>query len=428
MRTLLTAPRVIPGDGSVIDDGAVLVERDHILAVGPAAEIGHPLWPYTHYHIADGTILPGLIDAHTHLTCSASEQMVQDALTDDDFTLLLRAVEHARAALRAGITTIRDCGSRHNVALKLRQAIQNGIVQGPRILLCGNLLTTCGGHLSFFGREVDTPEDIPRAVREQVKAGADFIKVTGTGGGLLPGNSIIYRQFDGEALTAIVREAAELGVHVGVHTLSPQGVRDVIQARPRTVEHLTFYVDTHETVEYDGALIDQLVELEIWGSQLIIGWHRRAYGARGVLCEDLGDLMYAKLEERITVLQDMHTRGLRTLAGSDAGMPLTYFDNFGLILDLSVRNIGMTPLEAIRSATSDAALAFGLSDRGRIQPGLLADLAVLDGDPRIRSEVFYDVALTMLGGRVVWNRVRGVDIDRRPPDRHDGHAPAACVQ
>ena len=97
------------------------------------------------------------------------------------------------------------------------------------------------------------------------------------------------------------------------------------------------------------------------------------------------------------------------LAGSDAGMPLTYFDNFGLILDLSVRNIGMTPLEAIRSATSDAAMAFGLGDRGRVQPGLLADLAVLDGDPRTNPEVFYEVALTLLGGRVVWNRGRGVE-------------------
>jgi imidazolonepropionase-like amidohydrolase len=307
--------------------------------------------------------------------------MVQDALTDDDFTLLLRAVEHARAALRAGITTVRECGSRHSVALKLRQAIQNEIIQGPRILLCGNLLTTCGGHLSFFGREVDTPADIPRAVREQVKVGADFIKVTGTGGGLLPGNSVIYRQFDGAALTTIVREAAELGVHVGVHSLSPQGVRDVIRARPRTVE----------------------------GSQLIIGWHRRAYGPRGVLCEDLGDVMRAKLEERISVLQDMHARGLRILSGSDAGMPLTFFDNFGLILDLSVRNMGMTAMEAIHSATSEAATAFGLVDRGRIQPGLLADLAVLDGDPRANPEVFYDVALTLLGGRVIWNRGRGVE-------------------
>jgi imidazolonepropionase-like amidohydrolase len=246
-------------------------------------------------------------------------------------------------------------------------------------------------------------------VREQVKVGADFIKVTATGGGLLPGNSIVYRQFDGPALTAIVHQAAELGRHVAVHTLSTEGVRDVIEARPRTVEHLTFYTDASETVDYQGSLVDQLVELGIWGSQVIIGWHRRAHGSLGVLRGDLDQSFLLKLEDRISVLQDMHTRGLCMLAGSDAGMPRTTFDNFGLILDLSVRHIGMTALEAIRAATSDAAAAFDLSDRGSIRAGLLADLTVLHGDPRLDTKAFYHPALTMIGGRIVWedgDRVR----------------------
>jgi imidazolonepropionase-like amidohydrolase len=316
---------------------------------------------------------------------------------------LLRAVEHAHAALRAGVTTVRDCGSRHSVVVALRRAIDAGITQGPRMLLCGNLLTTCGGHLSFFGRAVDTPVDIPRAVREQVQEGADFIKVTATGGGLLPGNSIVYRQFDAPALAMIVNHANDLGRHVAVHALSTQSVEDVIHARPRTVEHLTFYTDDQETVAYEGHLIDQLVDLDIWGSQVIIGWHRRAHGAYGSLRAELDPAFLHKLEARIQVLQDIHPRGLRILAGSDAGMPRTTFDNFGLILDLSVRHIGMSPLTAICSATGNAARAFDLTDRGYLRPGLLADLAVLTGDPRHDPRAFYRAGLTMIGGRVVWN-------------------------
>lgn len=402
MRILLTAPVLFPGDTSVIEDGALLIENEKILAVGSRAEIGEPARPYTHYHIDDGAIAPGFIDAHTHLTCSATDRMVQDAQEDTDATLLVRAIEHAHAALRAGVTTVRDCGSRHGVVEALRGAIADGITHGPRMLLCGNLLTTCGGHLSFFGRAVDQPVDIPRAVREQVQAGADFIKVTATGGGLLPGNSIVYRQFDGPALAAIVNEAAALGCHVAVHALSTQSVKDVIHARPRTVEHLTFYTDEQETVDYDKTLIDRLVELDIWGSQVIIGWHRRAHGAQGVLRDDLAPAFVRKLEARIGVLQDIHSRGLSILAGSDAGMPRTTFDNFGLILDLSVRHIGMSPITALAAATGDAARAFDLTDRGYLRPGFLADLTVLRGDPRLDTRAFYRAGFTMIGGRVVW--------------------------
>ena len=403
MYTRITASHLFTAEShQLIDQGAVLIEGSRILSAGHAADIGIPDGPVNQIDVPNGTIVPGLIDTHTHLTCSATTRMVQDALEDDDLTAMVRATTHARAALRAGITTIRDCGSRPQVVTQLRQTIAAGITPGPRMLLCGCALTTTGGHLHFVGRPVDSPDDIVRAVREQVAAGANFIKVTGTGGGLVPGNSVVYRQFDGVALKRIVDEAAQLDRYVAVHSLSVENLHDVLYARPRTVEHLTFWSDAQETVAYDPHLVDQLAAAGIWGSQVIIGWHRRAHGAIGIQRADLDPVTAAKVTARQPILRDMHARGLKLLTGSDAGMPLTPFDNFGLILDLSVRHIGMTPAEALQRATVDAAIALGLPQQGTLVPGKLADLAVLAGNPFENTEAFYGAQLTMIGGQIVW--------------------------
>ena len=404
MRSLITAPRLFTGLASApIDRGAVLVERERIVAAGRESDIGSLEGPVQRFHVPDGTIVPGLIDGHTHLTCSASDRMVADAFDDDDLTATIRATDHAHAALRAGITTLRDCGSRHRVVSRVRDAIRLGITSGPRLLLSGSVITTTGGHMHFVGREVDDPLELPRAVREQVRAGADFIKVTNTGGGLVPGNGTAYLQFDREALRLIIDEAGRLGVHVAVHSLSTAGIAEVVEARPRTVEHLTFHKSSDGDIEYDGAMVDRLVERGIPGCQVIVGWHRRAHGAMGRLRDDLEPATLQQLEDRIKVLQDMRGRGLRFIAGSDAGMPRTWFDNFGLILDLSVRHIGMSPAESILSATRDAAHTFGLDDRGVLAPGRLADVCVLRGNPFVDTGAFYGSVLTMVGGKVLWN-------------------------
>jgi imidazolonepropionase-like amidohydrolase len=407
MYTLITAPRLFTGLADApIADGTVLIGDDRVVAAGRAAEIGTPDGPVERIDVPNGTIVPGLIDTHTHLTCSAADRMVADGFEDDDTIATIRATDHAHAALRAGLTTLRDCGSRHAVVSRLRDAIRRGITPGPRLLLSGSVITTTGGHMYFVGREVEGPVDLRRAIREQVRAGADFIKITATGGGLVPGNPIDYVQFDAGELRAVVEEADRLGVHVAAHTLSTTSIAHVVEAAPRTAEHLCFYKDPSETVDYDPRLVDRLVERGVWASQVIIGWHRRAHGPLGVLRDDLEPELRRKVEERADILQRMRRQGVRFLAGSDAGMPRTRFDNFGLILDLSVRHIGLSPSEALHSATSSAAAALGLSDRGVLKPGTLADLAVLDGDPFADTGAFYRAALTVVGGRVDWRAGR----------------------
>lgn len=403
MYRLVTAPRLFTGlNDQLIPNGAVLLEGDRVVRAGPASEIGAPDGPVERIDLPTGAIVPGLIDTHTHLTCSATDRMVAEGFSDHDVTATIRATNHARGAVRAGVTTLRDCGSRHEVVSRLREAVRAGVTPGPRMLLSGSVITTVGGHMYFVGRQVRGRDDMLQAVREQVRDGADFIKITATGGGLVPGNPIHYVEFDAEELGLVVEEAARLGVHVAAHTLSTESVAHVVQARPRTAEHLTFYTDQSETVDYDAALVDQLVERGIFASQVVIGWHRRAHGPLGVLRADLEPEMARKVEERAGVLNRMYRQGVRFVTGSDAGMPRTQFDNFGLILDLTVRHIGLSVVETLHAATSVAAEALGLADRGTLAPGQLADLAVFDGDPSADLQSFYRCQLTMIGGEVVW--------------------------
>jgi imidazolonepropionase-like amidohydrolase len=219
---------------------------------------------------------------------------------------------------------------------------------------------------------------------------------------LVPGNGTAYLQFDRHALRLIIEEAEKLGVHVAVHSLSTAGIAEVVEARPRTVEHLTFHENSGGVIAYDGALVDRLAEDGIPACQVIVGWHRRAHGPMGRLRDDLEPATLRQIEDRIAILQDMRRRGLRFIAGSDAGMPRTWFDNFGLILDLSVRHIGMNPADAILSATREAARTFGLDDRGVLAAGRLADVTVLHGNPFVETHAFYGSMLTMVGGKVLW--------------------------
>jgi len=135
----------------------------------------------------DCTLLPGLIDSHPHLLFSAGDQALEDALHDSDEIMLLRGVANAQAELRCGVTTVRDCGGRGLLTLRLREAVRQGIVVGPRILAADMSITTTGGHLHCGGLEADGLLEVVKAVRRLCKAGVDVITVMATGGGMTPG-------------------------------------------------------------------------------------------------------------------------------------------------------------------------------------------------------------------------------------------------
>ena len=191
--TIVTADRIWAADGGGVRHRAfVQYEGDTITTIGNQADLPHDGETVA---LGDVTLMPGLINCHCHLTLSSGPNLLQDYFSMTDELFMALAIKHAKEALTAGVTTLRDCGTKNNIVFSVRTAQEMGLIESPRIWASGACLTSTGGHCYFFGVEVDGETEIKQAVRAQVKAGADFIKVMATGGGITPGTNPRREQF-----------------------------------------------------------------------------------------------------------------------------------------------------------------------------------------------------------------------------------------
>ena len=194
-------------------------------------------------NLGDVSLMPGLVDAHCHMHCSATKDAQALALAekDDIQRLTMRAVSAMRKAVLAGTTTVRDIGSRNEVAFPIKQAIKDGAIPGPRLLVAGTPITITAGHCWFFGTQADTADDVAKAVRNQVRQGADAIKIMSTGGMFTPTANPRLPQYSAEALAVAVREAARSGITVAAHCLSAQGVKNCVEANVHNLIHARWF-------------------------------------------------------------------------------------------------------------------------------------------------------------------------------------------
>ena len=222
-RRAFVAARVANGDlDGWLSDHAVIVEGEHIDSIVPRAQLPGDIGETSELvDLGDVSLLPGLIDAHCHMHCSARPGALQHALTDTDQQLTMRAVSAMGKALFAGTTTIRDIGSRNQVAFPIREAIASGTIPGPRLLVSGQPITITAGHCWFFSSQADTTHEVGTAVRTQVRLGADLIKVMATGGMFTPTANPARPQYSTQTLQAAVGEAERVGIPIVGHTLRP---------------------------------------------------------------------------------------------------------------------------------------------------------------------------------------------------------------
>lgn len=420
MRMFIEAPRLLTGDGEVLSNQVLIVEDGRVTAIEERSRIA-PAGSREGgtYSIHGGTIIPGLIDAHTHLTCTPGDGAeFTKGLSETPEALLLRAASNAVDALSGGITTIRDCGSKPFLDLAIRDAVRRKILPGPRVLLCAGLVTTTRGHMHYWGTEADTAEELRRVVRSRAKVGADFIKIMATGGYPHEGaNNPTRAQYDVATLRAAVDEAERLGLPVATHCLATEGIVAAIGAGAHTIEHALFLGEKGFT--YAPQVADILASRGIPVSNAIVGWHRRLHSSRHLLSAEEVSSAERLHHERVEHLRDMMARGVRFIGGSDAGMPLTPFHDLALILELSVRDLGMNPTQAINSCTSDAAKALGVcNDLGSLRPGRFADFALIRGDPLQNISAVRKVAMVFIEGRPVWSS--------SPPDGVEVILPGGC--
>ena len=400
--------RVIdPVSGTIAERATVAVAGARIAEVGSAE--GEP--PAGAIDVAGCSVIPGLIDAHVHLVSDVSRSPgfgPPAPLKGEDprprelgYLLLAQA---CRATLEAGITTIRDVGSLDDEAIVMRQAVELGLVPGPRILSCGRIIsaTAPGGRL--FGtmyEEADGPWAMRRAVRTQLRRGADFIKLMSTGARSVEREDPEPAQLTRDEIAAVVDEAHRLGLRVAAHAEGLEGTRIAIEEGVDTIEHGL-------ALHREPALLDRMAERGQVLVNTLSTFHDLAERFAGQWVPRLVEQAQRQLEEAYDTLAAARAHGVTMAMGFDSGPP--GHDAWELV---RMAEGGLGAMEALRAATAGGAAALGLPDRGRLSAGAVADLIVVDGDPLADVRVLLRPArirLVLHDGRPIAGR----DLD--PPD------------
>lgn len=385
-------------NGRLRDDQVIVIDGDKITAVGSATDIDIPMGA-TVIDLSQKTVLPGLIDMHDHLT-GDHRFHGYSALEISIPRETLYGVLNARKTLNAGFTTVRNVGAGGYSDVALRNAINDGEIDGPRMRVSGPSLGITGGHCdnNLLPREfneqaegvADGPWAVRAKVRETIKYGADVIKFCATGGVLSKGDSVGGQQYTLEEMQALVDEAHMHGRKVAAHAHGPEGIRTAIVAGVDSIEHASLIDD--EGIRLAKANGTFLV-MDVYNDTFIL-----EHGASvGMLPESLEkERMIGQLQR--DNFQKAFKAGVRMAFGSDGGV-YPHGDN-GKQFHYMVE-YGMTPMQAIQAATVHAAELIGWSDTvGAIAPGRYADIIAIDGNPLQEVELLEDVSFVMKGGKV----------------------------
>jgi imidazolonepropionase-like amidohydrolase len=397
---VLKAARMFDGKSNTLSTpGLVVVADGKIVAVGAKATV--PAGAET-IDFGDATILPGFIDAHTHLTSMYSDDWKQNLIDGLQKTIAEQALDasaNARVTLMAGFTTVRDVGSANFLDVGLRNAIRDGVVPGPRMLVTVHALGSTGGHCDhgggfrqgLFGKESDPldgvingPDQARYAVRLDHKYGADMIKVCATGGVLSLTDDVDTPQLTQEELNAIVDEAHALRRKTAAHAHGNEGAKRAILAGIDSVEHGSFMQDeTLDLMKQRGTyLVPTLIAGESLGEKIDKG----VYLPPAIVAKTR-----AALSARSQMFQHALAKGVKIGFGTDAAVYRhgRNAEEFHLMVDL-----GMKPIDALRSAAVSDAELLGLQDKiGTLEVGKLADVVAVPGNPaeniRQTEKVFF---------------------------------------
>ncbi len=386
MSTLrLSADRLVDGTGgSPIEGGvAVLIEDGRIVAVGPDGSVPSPEGGRRR-DFPGATILPGLIDQHVHLCVARGETMVEDTLERTEDDLVVWGVGSAERMLRSGVTTVFDCGARGAAGLRIRDALGRGLGLGPRVLASGRPITPTGGHCWFWGGEADGEAAVRRAVAQLLdEEGADGIKIMATGGYATSTTDPRLAAYPRDVLAAAADEAHRRGRYITAHAHGVAGMRAASEAGIDCLQHASM-IGTSGGWEFDAALAS---EMAARGTRAAVTMMQsvRLKREAGVTI----DWRSAERGDRLSVAPWMadarllHEAGVTLVTGTDMTTVVDPDHGEELILEIEGHvEIGLTPLEAIRAATSDGARNLGLgSVTGAVREGLAADLLVVDGEP-----------------------------------------------
>ena len=382
--TLFDGSDVRAEAGVLVSDGKVAWQGSHRRAPREAREA-------TEVEGGGRMLAPGLIDCHVHLGFNGSADFAAEAAELTEAFATLKAVRNLRRHLEHGVTTIRDLGGISAFACDVARAVEDGIVEGPRVVASGRAITITGGHgRGLFAQEADGADGVRVAVRKQFRAGARSIKVIATGGVLTPGIPVDFTAFTPEELEAAVDEAHKWNRPVAAHAHGRTGIANAVRAGVDSIEHGsqiepdvaelmkergTFHVPTITALRQIVDHPDDVPEYAVGKGRQMMDWAEESF--------------------RRTV-----HGGVRIACGTDAGTP---FNPHGSAPREIVRMVewGLSPLMALQAATANAALLLRLPHVGTVEEGKAADLVLFDGDPLDDIGLVLKPALVMRDGQPV---------------------------
>ena len=386
---IIKIDRMIDGTGKAIMPKAeILIKDGEIAEVGPQGSLSKPSDAFveeTDY--GNRTVLPGLVDCHVHLNGIGDGRSGDELALLPDEILTVQAAVNAKKHLDSGVTTIRDCGGKHNTTFLLRQSVEMGIVEAPRLILAGRPIAIIGGHLGYFGTQATGEAECRSAVRQLVKEGADFIKITATGGSTK--TSFPMRpSFTVDELTTICDEAHKFGKHTVAHCTSSEGMLNAIQSGIDTIVH-GVHKEPDGTNLYRPEITEQIIEHGIYVNPTLN--IARVEGQRlqtkmdkhGLNSFEQNQLKTIREERQVRMehVNRMRESGVTLVCGSDSAWGHYKMCDFQGEIESTVLS-GMPPEDAIVSATLNSARSCNYDDKvGSIEPGKKADLVIVDGNP-----------------------------------------------
>jgi len=405
VNVLVKCGSLIDGTGRPPVKGAALLIEDNVIKqVGSPASVTVP--PGARVIDLGGMfVCPGLIDAHMHTSFNGEAEYWDIVLKQNTAYRALTSLRNVNADLNAGFTAVRTMGEKDHLDIDLRNAINRGVVPGPRIVASGQNITVTGGHADINlaiditcpqglgGVIVDGPDEVRKAVRQQIKAGADLVKLLVTGGVMSEASVPGIQHMTTEEMRAAVEEAHRLGRKVAAHAQGCDGIKECLRAGIDTIEH--------------GHILDQeAVDLMVERGAYYVPTFAATYWMT------VGDIAarippYAARKAREAA--DVHTQsfslalknGVKIVCGTDTGSPGNRHGFNAVELELLVKH-GMSPMAAIVSATSVASECLGIATKvGTLEPGKLADLVAVESNPLDGISVFKDIAFVMKDGEVI---------------------------
>lgn len=386
---LITAQRLFDGSGSaVLENAAVIVRGDWIQWVGLAS--GAPTEPGDQgINLGEVTLLPGLIDMHNHLRISHAEGDLPGQMRDSDVAYVLHGLRNLQTNLRAGVTTLKMNGDRAFLDVQMREAVKAGVAQGPRLFVAGKGIKSsrCTGGVVATAI-CDGPEAIRKAVRENVEAGTDFIKIFASGRILGPREEVLLPAYSHDEVRAAAEEAHGAGRMIVAHCHGGPAADACIQVGVDVLEH--------------GWLLskEQMARMADRGTWLCITLgvllHPHGDTALRLGCPE-ADAVRRRLDEIQATMADVLASGVRYVLGTDAVHGALAFEL------QTLERLGARPADLLRAATTQAGVALGrANDLGTVKRGAYADLIAVQGNPLTSLDALYRVTWVMQGGEIRW--------------------------